>query len=193
LGSTPLEEIIAREISSARIALEREESLANVLRRLGFTEGLTWPNVVRAMRAAGFSIYEFEKLSINHVIEILEARAKALDYLRELCERYQPGDHLPIEWGDDLIGTQWTSPSLRKDALMAGGRPVETAATIDGKKLRELRGDTPQPVFARLCGISVDTLRRAERGNASPTTIKKIERYRNLKRSTGPDIKLKKS
>ena len=64
------------------------------------------------------------------------------------------------------------------------GRPVETAAAIDGNWLRERRGDMTQTVFARMCGgISVDTLQRAERGDASHQTIRKINRY--LKRSPG--------
>jgi DNA-binding transcriptional regulator YiaG len=81
-------------------------------------------------------------------------------------------------------------PLTAKATRLRGGRPVETAAAIDGKELRELRGDTAQTVFARMCKISVDTLQRAECGDASRQTIRKIERY--LKRSTCRTIKFEK-
>jgi DNA-binding transcriptional regulator YiaG len=46
---------------------------------------------------------------------------------------------------------------------------------VDGKMLKELRGAYTQPVFARLCKVSVDALQSAERsGRTSNQTIRKI-------------------
>jgi hypothetical protein len=52
------------------------------------------------------------------------------------------------------------------------GRPV---ILVDNQKIKELRGERTQPVFARACRISVDALQRAEvRGRSSMPTIRKI-------------------
>jgi hypothetical protein len=55
-----------------------------------------------------------------------------------------------------------------------GGRPV---ILVDGERIKELRGESSQTAFARLCKISVDALQRAERrGRSSEKTIRRIVR-----------------
>jgi hypothetical protein len=78
----------------------------------------------------------------------------------------------------------WRAQLLAAPQLVSGalkqltGRPVE--ATFDGGKLKELRGDIAQTIFAHRCKISVDTLQRAEReGRASHRTTRKINAYLN--------------
>jgi DNA-binding transcriptional regulator YiaG len=52
------------------------------------------------------------------------------------------------------------------------GRPV---ILVDGERIKELRGEYTQALFARLCKVSVDALQRAERrGRSSEKTIRKI-------------------
>jgi hypothetical protein len=52
------------------------------------------------------------------------------------------------------------------------GRPV---VLVDGAKIKELRGERTQPVFARACRISVDALQLAEvHGRSSDKTINKL-------------------
>ncbi len=60
------------------------------------------------------------------------------------------------------------------------GRPIGIGK-IDGENVKGLRGKTPQKPFARLCGISVDNLQRAEHGLATDKTLGKICKYVNKK------------
>ena len=67
----------------------------------------------------------------------------------------------------EVIARPQTAPQPKK-----GGRPV---ILVDGERIKELRGEYTQPVFARSCKISVDALQRAERrGQSSQKTIARI-------------------
>jgi len=71
-------------------------------------------------------------------------------------------------FGGESFVTAAESPAKK------GGRPV---ILVDGDKIKELRGEQTQTVFARLCKVSVDALQRAERlGRSSEKTIRKIVR-----------------
>jgi hypothetical protein len=65
-----------------------------------------------------------------------------------------------------------TAASLALDSSAKGGRPP--ALAIVGEKVSELRGDRSQPTIARLTKLSVDVIQRAEQGQATPKTIKKL-------------------
>jgi hypothetical protein len=83
-------------------------------------------------------------------------------------------------FGDESFVTAAESPAKK------GGRPV---ILVDREKIKELRGESTQTVFARLCKISVDALQRAENdGRSSNKTIRQI--VRRL-RSKGRDISAK--
>jgi len=63
-----------------------------------------------------------------------------------------------------------------KQTAGKGGRPVKPG--LDGETIRLARSTTPKATFADLCGISVDTLDRAERnGGSSEETTRKITEY----------------
>jgi hypothetical protein len=67
-----------------------------------------------------------------------------------------------------------------------GGRPV---ILVESERMKELRGDHTQAVFARLCRVSVDAIQRAEcHGRSSEGTIRKI--VRKL-RSKGQNVSVK--
>jgi hypothetical protein len=82
--------------------------------------------------------------------------------------------------------TEMSTPVDDPRRLTTGGRPRELCA-IDPEKVKNLRGKKPKAFFARRCGISEDTLERAERdGMASRRTISAICEY-----AKGQHIKLK--
>jgi DNA-binding transcriptional regulator YiaG len=87
---------------------------------------------------------------------------------------------LAVARGRKVIdGTLADSPNRK-------GRPV---ILVDGERIRELRGEFTQAVFARVCNVSVDAVQRAERsGRSSEKTIRKI--VRRL-RSRGQKIEAK--
>jgi hypothetical protein len=64
--------------------------------------------------------------------------------------------------------------SLTKSPARKGGRPV---ILVDGERIKELRGEYSQVVFARFCKVSVDAVQRAEHhGRSSDKTIRRIVR-----------------
>jgi hypothetical protein len=74
--------------------------------------------------------------------------------------------------------TNRRAPEVIKEKQKAGkgGRPVKQR--LDGETIKAARGERKQTVFAKLCGISVDTLQRAERnGGSSESTTRKIAKY----------------
>jgi hypothetical protein len=56
---------------------------------------------------------------------------------------------------------------------------------IFGEKVSDLRRDRSQQAFATTIGLSVDVIQRAERGEATIRTIRKICKYA---RSKNPDL-----
>jgi DNA-binding transcriptional regulator YiaG len=63
---------------------------------------------------------------------------------------------------------------LTKSPARKGGRPV---ILVDGERIKELRGEYSQVVFARFCKVSVDAVQRAEHhGRSSDKTIRRIVR-----------------
>jgi DNA-binding Xre family transcriptional regulator len=81
--------------------------------------------------------------------------------------------------------TEETSGVTTVDGVMGvkrnpGGRPREYRE-IDGAELNRRRGKKSQKAFARLCGISEDSLQKAESGLATLRTLKKICKFLKTK------------
>jgi len=66
--------------------------------------------------------------------------------------------------------------------MREGGRP--SALPIIGEKVTELRGEASQATFARSTKLSIDVIQRAERGEATERTIRKLSRYAKSKGSS---------
>jgi hypothetical protein len=140
-----------------RILSDEAKHLKSLLERLGIKGELGWPTLMAAWRSVNLPIEDFGRSNFRDLIEILEPKVRVLDRNRD---RGSP-----------------TSRLLLKKAGMMGGRPPDVN-TIDVEKLRQVRGAMTQKSFARKCGkISVDTLQRAERGDASRETFRKIVAY----------------
>lgn len=85
-------------------------------------------------------------------------------------------------------------PKAAEIATMARRTPKQRAGRqpgrphgveIDSARVREVRGDTDQKVFARMCGFSDDTLQRIEGGrHVSERTLQKLVKGFKLKGQT---------
>ena len=89
-----------------------------------------------------------------------------------------PPNELPLasaesELNIDQVPTETELPIQGKQVGNPGGRPREML-DIDGEQVKQLCGDTPHRVFARMGKMSVDNLRRACGGHATQKTIEKI-------------------
>jgi hypothetical protein len=63
--------------------------------------------------------------------------------------------------------------------ITSGGRP--RALAIVGEKVIDLRGDTSQKTLARLTRLSIDAIQRAENGEATERTIRKLTKFAKSK------------
>jgi hypothetical protein len=91
------------------------------------------------------------------------------DFRKRAAERALPGGMVPGVEAPKVIDGPLTKSPGRKS-----GRPV---ILVDGERIKELRGEYSQAVFARLCRVSVDAVQRAERhGRSSDKTIRRIVR-----------------
>jgi DNA-binding transcriptional regulator YiaG len=77
-------------------------------------------------------------------------------------------------WESKAVSTKRTTDHTAK-----GGRPP--ALAIVGEKITELRDETSQATFARLTKLSIDVVQRAERGEATARTIRKLCKYAKSK------------
>jgi hypothetical protein len=137
---------------------KRYVRLENVLRRLGFRGGITWPNLRKAMRAAGFSVDQLAALSLRAVVETLEERARHLDETK-------------------AVGIRNDSPLFWRATGVEGGRPEGSKAVmkIRGDLFRARRDQRTLAGFAKWLGISKTTYRRIEVDHeASEKTLNRI-------------------
>ena len=137
----------------------------------------------RAYKVLSVEVQEFHRAGkrgaeLRRIIEdSLEGAAHSLELSQ--IERQAVWSRL---WLVELPPETEVSPQSEDRPIQGkakGGRP---ATLIDGNKLRKLRGDTEQTVFARMCRVSVDTVQRAEGdGHASVKSIKKFLKGLKLK------------
>jgi hypothetical protein len=150
-----------------RLITSGDTRMKSALTRCGFEPDVSLRNLMAAWRSLGFSIEDFGASHPVDLIEVLEAKARVL-------ERIQ------------ARGRRGLSESLRRNTGIFGGRPKEPT-TLDGEAIRAARGDKPRATFAHLCGISVDTLDRAERGERiAKTTLRKMLKVLNTQRKNRP-------
>jgi DNA-binding transcriptional regulator YiaG len=123
----------------------------------------------KAARSVGFSPEDFSRMSRSDLFCVLEMKALVLERLR----------HLGLE---DPLHTSLIDSINR--------RPK--GASADGRTLRKLRKESKmsQEKFAEKCGVSVDTIQRAESGRApvSDESLAIIADF--LARKLNRDIKL---
>jgi hypothetical protein len=85
-----------------------------------------------------------------------------------------------VQWESKAVSTR-RSIKRTTDSAARGGRPG--ALKINGDKVLELRGNWnwSQPRFGRSTGLSVDVIQRAEQGEATDRTIKKLLKFAKSK------------
>ncbi len=62
-------------------------------------------------------------------------------------------------------------------ALSSKGRGRPAAQRVDGEKVKELRGDASQAAFSKRTKLSIDVIQRAERGEATGRTVRRLRKY----------------
>lgn len=119
-------------------------------------------------RETGFPEFRAEQFTTPAPERVADLCANAALCLYRLARRLKQA----------LDESQMPAPS---EALRPRGRPQELCP-INGEKVTELRGGLTQPNMARRCGkMSVDTLQRAEKGEATDRTIAKLLRFASTK------------
>lgn len=116
----------------------------DLCRRLGFKGPVTWHLLLQTARSVGLSPKQFAFMTPGQLCSLLDAKATALEQLRDLGTSGEPSERF------------WEA------VMTKGGRPPGTS--VNGERLKELRGHISQDALAFSCNVSVDTIFRGEAG-----------------------------
>ena len=156
---------IAVGLPMAQASIERRQAALDFLRTL--------------LRADWEEYAALEHLSITEVVTFVRDHM-AYYFLRHLFPYFtstkSDENDLWLEiagWRFDYISS---SAEVEPRSTGQTGRPL-AMREIDGQSVTRLRGQVSKKAFASLCGISEDTLKKAEDGRATLKTLENVCRY----------------